>query len=191
MNFLNCLLVNCCARPESRTLPLALEAAKKLCDNIEIVNLYEENVLPLDNETLKKRDAFIAQNDYSDGMFDLAKQFSQAEFIVIAAPYWDLSFPSSLKCYVERICVNGLTFYYNEIGIPKGLCCAKKLVYVTTAGGFIPDVNFGFDYIKQLCSDFFGIEDTVCIKAQGLDIEGADVNRILFDAQKTIEKLLK
>ena len=41
-------------------------------------------------------------------MFDLASQFQQADEIVIAAPYWDLSFPAILKLYLENIYVTGV-----------------------------------------------------------------------------------
>ena len=34
-------------------------------------------------------------------MFDLAGQFAGADTIVIAAPFWDLSFPAALKQYMQ------------------------------------------------------------------------------------------
>lgn len=173
------LLVNACARPQSRTLALAKKAVQKISDSYETLNLYEEGLKPLDFAALSRRDEFISKSDYSDDMFRFARQFRAADEIVIAAPYWDLSFPSIFKCYIEAICVNGLTFRYTEKGIPEGLCNAKKLIYVTTSGGFIPDDNYAYNYVKQLCATLFGIKDTVCIKAEGLDIRGADVDEIL------------
>ena len=183
------LLINACARPDSRTLPLALRAARRISDDITRLDLYSEQLAPLDNEAVTKRSALIAQGDFSDEMFRFAKQFREADAVVIAAPYWDLSFPSILKCYVEAICVNDLTFRFTEDGTALGLCRAKKLVYVTTAGGFIPEDNFGYDYIRRLCADFFGIPDTLCVKAEGLDIYGADVDAILRAAEAKIDGL--
>ena len=165
------LLINACAREESRTLPLALKKAEETnSGEILTVNLYDAPPAPLDASALIKRDAFVAAGDYSDDMFAYARQFREADEIIIAAPYWDLSFPAILKCYVENICVNGLTFRYTEDGRPEGLCKAKKLTYVTTAGGFIPERDFGYSYIKELCSQLFGIGETECIKREGLDI---------------------
>ena len=63
----------------------------------------------------------------------------KADIIVIAAPYWDLSFPAQLKDYIERVNAVGVTFDYDQEGIPYGLCRAKKLVYITTAGGNIQE----------------------------------------------------
>ncbi|MGN0989033.1 MAG: NAD(P)H-dependent oxidoreductase [Eubacteriales bacterium] len=36
-------------------------------------------------------------------MFSYAKQFESVDVIVIFAPYWNLSFPASLKTYIENI----------------------------------------------------------------------------------------
>ena len=114
-------------------------------------------------------------------MFDLARQFAEAEVIVISAPYWDLSFPASLKQYVEKICVNGVTFEYTPEGIPQGLCKAQRLYYVMTAGGDYAPEEYGYGYIQALARGYFGITDFRLIKATGLDIIGADAEKILQD----------
>ena len=90
-------------------------------------------------------------------MFCYARQFADADTVVIAAPYWDLLFPAVLRIYLENITVCGITFRYSEKGIPESLCNAEKLCYVTTSGGFIGENNFGFDYVKALSSGFFGM----------------------------------
>ena len=108
--------------------------------------------------------------------------------IVIAAPFWDLSFPSALKQYFEQINVIGLTFTYSDDGRPVGLCRAKKLFYVTTAGGKIYNDEYGSGYVKALAENFYGIAETVCFKAEGLDIYGTDIDSLLNDAKKQIER---
>ena len=50
---------------------------------------------------------------------------------------------------------------------------------MTTAGGYILSDDFGFGYVKALANTFYGIEDVRQIKAEGLDIVGADVEEIL------------
>ena len=94
------LYINCCVRKESRTNKLARAVLQKLGGNFAERKLYEENLKPLDKETLKKRTALIESGDYSDRMFEYAKQFASADTIVIAAPYWDLSFPAVLKTHL-------------------------------------------------------------------------------------------
>lgn len=119
-------------------------------------------------------------------LFDLANQFSKAEIIVTAAPYWDLSFPAALKQYLEQINVVGISFRYTEEGIPVGLCNARQLFFVTTAGGeYVPE-EYGFGYIKALAQNYYGIQDVRLIHAAGLDIIGADVDGILRAAEQAI-----
>ena len=103
---------------------------------------------------------------------------------MIAAPYWDLSFPAVLKAYFEQINVLGLTFEYTDDGFPRGLCRAKKLIYVTTAGGPIISDEYGYGYVKALAQNFYGIPDVCQVKAEMLDVIGADVNGILNKALK-------
>ena len=86
----------------------------------------------------------------------------------------------------ENITVGDVTFRYSEKGIPQSLCKAEKLYYVTTAGGYIGENNFGFDYIKAVASGFFSIGDIEFFSAEGLDIYGADVNGIMQKAKEDI-----
>ena len=72
-----------------------------------------------------------------------------------------------------------MTFEYTEDGSARGLCRAKKLIYVTTAGGPIISDEYGFGYVKALAQGFYGISDVCQVKAEGLDIIGADVEGIL------------
>ena len=176
------LFINACVRPSSRTLELAKHVLSKLSGRVQEVKLYNEHLLPLDLEQIELRDKSTKTKDFSNPVFDLAKQFANVDTIVIAAPYWDLSFPAVVKSYFENITVNGLTFAYGENGIPKGLCKAKRLIYVTTSGGPII-YNFGFDYVSALAKNFYGINDVQLVKAEGLDIYDADV----FDIMQTVK----
>ena len=172
------LYINCCVREESRTERLAQAVLQKLGGDFTELNLYNENLKPLDGEMLNKRTALIEQGDYSDPMFDYAKQFASADTIVIAAPYWDLSFPASLKTYIENIYVTGIVSAYNESGLPVGLCKATELYYVTTAGGPY-DPTYSYGYIENLAKNFFGIPETHLVKAEMLDIIGNNAEEIL------------
>ena len=181
------LYINCCVREESRTDRLARAVLQKLGGDFTELKLYEEKLKPLDRETLNKRTSLIKQGDYSDPMFDHAKQFASADTIVIAAPYWDLSFPSTLKIYIENIYVTGIVSAYDESGMPVGLCKAKELYYVTTAGGPY-DPTYSYGYIESLAKSFFGIPTTHLVKAEMLDIVGNKAEEIL---NREINRILK
>ncbi|MCR5092665.1 MAG: NAD(P)H-dependent oxidoreductase [Lachnospiraceae bacterium] len=183
------LFVNACVRGESRTKRLADALIQKLNCEVTEVKLSEISFPIADAGFLTKRDSLIAAAAWSDPMFDLARQFAGASMIIIAAPYWDLSFPAALKQYFEQINVMGITFQYTPEGTPEPLCSAKKLYYVTTAGGaFVPE-EFGFGYVKTMAQSFYGIHDVELIKAVGLDIDGADVEQIMNDSISSIPDL--
>lgn len=181
------LFINACVRKDSRTKILADHLLSKMSGEITEVKTAEIDFLPVDESFLKKRDALIASSNFDDSLFDHARLFASADEIVIAAPYWDLSFPASLKQYFEQINVLGITFAYTSEGIPNGLCKAKKLYYVTTAGGaFVPE-DYGFGYVKALAQGFYGIPEVRLIQATGLDIYGADEEQIIRKAMDEID----
>ena len=179
------LFINACARTESRTAELSRHLLNILDGEINEVDLYKEEILPLCNKGIEKR----AMHDISGKEFEYAKQFSKADVIVIGAPFWDLSFPAVLKLYFENVTVSGITFEYSEKGRPVGKCRAKKLYYITTSGGYIGNNNFGLDYVKALAENFFGINDISFFSAEGLDIFGADVKSIMDEAKECISNL--
>ncbi len=180
------LFVNACVRKESRTKRLADCLLAALNRPFEEQRLAEYAFPAVDEAFLRKRDAAVREGDFSDPVFALARRFSRADEIVIAAPFWDLSFPAALKQYFELINVIGVTFRYTEDGAPEGLCRAKKLYYVTTAGGtFLPEC-YGFGYVKALAENFYGIRETELIQAAGLDMEGAAAESILLACEADI-----
>ncbi len=177
------LYINCCVRESSRTDRLARHVLDQLDGVVTELKLYEAGLKPLDRESLARRTALIEQGDYSDRMFDPAKQFASADTIVIAAPYWDLSFPAELKIYFENIYVTGIVSEYREDGTPHGLCRADRLIYVTTAGGPY-DPTYSYGYIKSLALSFFGIPNVSLVKAEMLDIVGNDAEKLLREAMR-------
>lgn len=175
------LYLNACVRSDSRTQRLAAHLLSRTREQVQEVRVAEIPFPVVDEAFLRRRDGLIGEQRFDDPMFRWARQFAAADCIVIAAPYWDLSFPAALKQYFEQINVVGLTFRYTSEGIPVGLCRADRLYYVTTAGGdYTPD-GYGFGYVKELAGSFYGIGDVRLIKAAGLDLWGADPERILRD----------
>ena len=122
--------------------------------DIQKVGLKEILLPVLDLQGMLTRELVVKLKDLSDRFFDAVKQFAVADVIVIAAPYWDLMFHAILKIYLENVTVSGITFDYSIQGIPKSLCRAKTLYYMTTAGSFIGQSDFGFSYVKALATNF-------------------------------------
>lgn len=173
------LFVNTCVREESRTRILADHYLAHAEGEIVEIHPVKEGLYGLDREMLKERDRALAGRNHEHPVLAYARQFAEAEEIVIAAPYWDLSFPAALKNYIERVNCVGITFDYDEKGNPFGLCKAKKLVYITTSGGCIVDDAYGFGYIRALCENFYGIPEVLYYKAEGLDLPDTDIEDTL------------
>ena len=68
----------------------------------------------------------------------------------------------------------------------RRLMQSQKTVLYTTSGGYIGEYNMGYDYIKALCKLYFGITDTECISAEGLDIFGNDTEKILAEKIRSL-----
>lgn len=190
------LFINACMRDAgaSRTWRLAqafLEAFRKQNPDIRIKERKVlDSALPILTGTLaEKRDQTFRENPH-DPMFDAAYKMAAADLVVIAAPYWDLTFPAALKVYLEWCSVLGITFHYTREGKQEGLCRAEKLVYITTAGGIIGDQNYGYEYMKGL-GRMFGIHDSAWISAEGLDIQENDPEAIMLEAEKEAVRLAK
>ena len=182
---MNILFINACVRENSRTLYLAKHLLSKLDGNITELNLEQENIQAMNASSLTYRDKCIHNGSLDAPILRYAHQFAAADAIVIAAPFWDLSFPSSLKNYIEAITVSGITFTYVD-NIPKGLCNAKKLYFISTCGGPF-SYDFGCNYIKALAQGFYGIPEFYCFKAEFLDVVGTDVEGILAEAKNVID----
>ena len=181
------LYIDVCVRGDSRTRKLGEALLNRLDGDVVRVNIGEMKFDITDEAFLKQRDSLIAKRMFDDDSFKLARQFAKADAIVIAAPYWDLSFPAALKQYIEKINVLGITFEYTAEGYPMGLCKADKLYYVMTAGGnYVPE-EFGYGYIKALAENFYGIKEVRLIKATGLDIFGNNPEEIMAEAISGIE----
>ena len=173
------LFVNACVRRNSRTRFLAEQVIRHLNGTVVQANPVTTTQPITSEEFIINRTDATSKMDFADPAYAPARQFAEADIIVVAAPYWDLSFPAILKAYFEQVNVLGLTFEYTEEGFPRGLCKARKLIYVTTAGGPIISDEYGYGYVKALAQGFYGIVDVHQVKAEGLDMVGADVEKIL------------
>lgn len=189
---MNILFINSCVREQkSRTLELCntfLNALPlKEGDHIHELNLSKESILALSLNALEERGRLISENAFDHPLLAYAKQLAQADYIIVGAPYWDLSFPAILKQYIENICVDKVTFQYVD-NQSVGMCNAKKQMYISSAGGYIDGIHLGEENFKQV-GKMIGLDcwDTFCL--EGLDIFGVDVERKMNEAKLELKKL--
>ena len=189
------LMVDCCISQrgeDSRTRRLLRAYGEAFCrrhPDAETETVTPEELLslkPFDVEMLDERDALMSVQAWDAPVYDLARQFRAADAIVVAAPFWDLSFPAALRTYIEYISANGLTYHYEADGC-HGDCRAQQLVYLTTGGDVEREDSLGMLYWRQLCA-MFGKKYVLCTDETGIEEEasvreeytGAICSAILF-----------
>ena len=183
----NVLYINCCIRGEqSRTRKLAdafLFALSQRTDiSVDRLTLMDEPLVPFQNGFFWQRECLLEHGELDHPRFRYAHQFQQADRIVIAAPFWDLSFPPLLKVYIENLCVQGITFDCDETGT-HGVCRAKNMLLMTTRGGALEGspLDNGTKYLGDMAK-FFGIPSFAYVAADGLDLGLEPVEAILARA---------
>jgi len=188
------LFIDSCMKKgeESRTKILCnsflqdLKQAKPDCE-IETVVLKEEDLKPYDIDMVNARYGIVADKDWDHPMLRYAKQFSEADRIVIGAPYWDLAFPALLKIYIEHIFVGGLNFEATAEGL-KGLSKVEKAVFIQTAGGYVGETDPGTEYLKYVLKTL-GVKEFVRVSADFIDVVGANVEEKLGEAKQTLKQI--
>ena len=179
------LFVDCCISQrgaESRTRKLANAFLDAFCSihpdwTVETVDVAELNLPPFTPEMLNERDALASVGAFDAPVYDQTRQFRGADAVVVAAPYWDLSYPAALRTYIEYISANGLAYHYEADGC-HGDCRAEWLVYLTSGGDFEHEDSVGVVHWRQLAA-MFGIPQFEYVFAGGLDIDPAKTPELL------------
>jgi len=125
----------------------------------------DANPLPhLTGSSLAKADPAQAEADEAT-----LQQFLDADVVVIGAPFYNFSIPSTLKAWIDRVAVAGRTFRYTEAG-PEGMAGGKKVVIVSGRGGQYGDTSpadFQEAYLRQVFG-FIGVTDVEIVRAEGV-----------------------
>ena len=193
---MNLLIVYCCISQRgeaSRTRRLLRAYVESFCrshPDVETETVTPETLLslqPFDPAMLDERDALASVQAWDAPVYDLARQFRAADAVVVAAPFWDLSFPAALRTYIEYISANGLTYHYEPNGC-HGDCRAQQLVYLTTGGDVEREDSLGALYWRQLCA-MFGIGRFDDVFGGGLDLDPAGTEELVVSARELAARL--
>lgn len=99
----------------------------------------------------------------------ILEEFLSADIVVVGAPMYNFTIPSSLKAWIDRLGVPRVTFRYSVSG-PEGLAGGRKVIVASGRGGTYGD-DSPIDYQESLLSAFFGfigITDVTVIRAEGV-----------------------
>ncbi|MCT2408894.1 NAD(P)H-dependent oxidoreductase [Chryseobacterium antibioticum] len=113
----------------------------------------------------EKNDEQKEASKYSD---EALKEIQDADIIVIGVPFYNFTFPSTLKSWIDNIAVAGKTFSYAD-GTPKGLLQNKKMYLNFAVGGVYENglIENMEHYLRTLFG-FIGITDVEVFKSQGM-----------------------
>lgn len=155
-------------RSGSRTLRIANKIISNLQERyaVETIDLRDNRFSAADRYILEDRDNGVVPPEH----VEIARKIADAERIVIAAPFWDMSFPAALKVFFENMSLFGVTFDSNDKEC-YGLCKAEKVMYITTRGMNISTgdpLEQATPYIKAI-SHLWGLGELTVIAAQNMD----------------------
>lgn len=183
------LFIDACIREElSRTLKIATPIVEKLKEKYEVetLRLNKLNLQIVNKELVNQR----SNGNIDEEVMFWACKVRDAKRIVIAAPFWDMSFPAALKNFFELCSIFNVTFCTNDKTC-YGNCNAEKLLYITTRG---MDIHTGetldgaTPYLKALMF-LWGIKELSVIEATNMDyVSQQEIDKKI---NKAIEEGLK
>lgn len=168
------LYIDACIRNgESRTKRIAtpIVEALKARYHVDTLTLNELNLEVVQEELIGKRNS----GDIDPVVMSWAEMVRDADRIVIAAPFWDMSIPAALKVFFELCSIFDVTFKSNDKTC-YGNCKAEKLLFITTRGMDIATgdvLEQATSYLKAL-SWLWGIGPMQVVAAQNMDYVSAE-----------------
>lgn len=101
------------------------------------------------------------------------EEFLAADVVVVGAPMYNFSIPSTLKAWIDRLAIAGKTFRYGAAG-PEGLAGGKRVIIASSRGGIYSEgpaeaMDFQEDYLRKVFG-FFGITDIELVRAEGVNL---------------------
>ena len=168
------LYIDACIRDElSRTKKIAapvVEALKERYD-VQTIVINDLNLSVVQKDLILKRTGGIIDPT----VMSWAETVRDADRIVIAAPFWDMSIPAALKNFLELCSILDVTFKTDD-KICYGNCKSEKLLYITTRGMDISTGDIleqGSSYLNAL-SWLWGMGTLQTISAQNMDYVSED-----------------
>ena len=111
-------------------------------------------------------EAELATRALSDA---LIAELRAADTIVVGAPMYNFSVPTSLRSWFDHVLRAGETFSYTEAG-PQGLLPGKRVIVVESRGGLYSEgpaqaIDFQEPYLRHLLG-FMGLTDVTFVRAE-------------------------
>lgn len=162
------MVIDACMHEGSRTRkimePVVAELSKRY--SVEKIVLEADSYPVVGKKILNERSSGYVPPE----IVETAKRIASAERLVIAAPFWDMSYPSALKVFFENMSLFNITFANNGKEF-TGLCKCEKVLYITTRGMNIKTgeaLEQATPYIRAL-SRLWGLGELTVIAEENMD----------------------
>lgn len=194
------LVVSYTPREGSNTKKLLDYVVESIKDNTEITYLdLAKNPVPMFLE--KEINAYVKRNfggqelnkeeeKILEPIDTLCDQVLNTDYIILAYPIYNFTFPGPVKCWFDAVIQSGKTFKYTDTGF-EGLLKGKKAIVITTSGGDY-ESNSAWDFSTPLVQgefSFIGIETKV-VSAGGMSMDSEKTKESLENAQEKLEKIV-
>ena len=121
----------------------------------------------------------------------LVDELKAADIVVIGAPMYNFTVPSTLKAWIDHVSIAGQTFQYTAEG-PKGLLNGKAYLALSSGGiyskGPFAAVEHLATYLTGILG-FLGIKDVEIIRAEGVAYGPEQDNAAMATAHERIAEL--
>lgn len=170
---------------ESYSLKLSKAIVEKVIEKypgstVENVDLNDLDIPHLNQIILQSMftptDQLTAEGTESIRYSNLAvKQLMDSDIVVIGAPLYNLSIPTTLKAWMDHITRAGVTFGYTENG-PVGKVTGKKIYIAMSSGGVYSEGPAkGNDFVAPYLKAFLGLlgmSNVSVFRAEGVKVPG-------------------
>ncbi|NLB68036.1 MAG: hypothetical protein GX798_06290 [Bacteroidales bacterium] len=178
------IVIDSCMRAESRTKLILDAAVAELSKRyeVEIIDVNSLGLPPLDKVT------YVDQRENGNIpslAIELARKVATCDRLVVAAPFWDMSFPAILKSFFENISLFDITFTDNGTTC-VGLCKCEKVLFITTRGMDIrtgDPLDQGSPYLTAL-SFLWGLGEVITVAATNMDYLSPEDLALRIEAAK-------
>lgn len=123
---------------------------------------------------------------------ELIAELRAADVIVIGAPMYNFSVPTTLRAWFDHVLRAGETFRYSEAG-PEGLLPGKRVIVVESRGGLYSEgpaqaIDFQEPYLRQLLG-FMGLTDVTFVRAEKIGFGPEARAQALADSRAELARL--
>jgi FMN-dependent NADH-azoreductase len=124
-------------------------------------------------------------------------ELKAADTVVIGAPMYNFSVPTTLRAWFDHVLRPGATFSYAD-GAPRGLLGGKRVIVIESRGGLYTDgpakaFDFQEPYLRQLLG-FMGITDVTFVHAEkigyGPEARSASIEAAKAKISEVVEREL-